>query len=466
MAEQYPPTLQVKLLDSCSQGYLVVNRDWHLSYANKALWHLLDVPPPADLENAQLWDLVPEMASQFFTRFQEAFKQQNIVEYTGYYPPNNRWFDISLQPLGSDLMVMIRDVSQRQQMLENLSQGDLFWNKLFESLVEVTIVTDERGVVLNVNPAILKVFGYEPQELIGKNVAMLMTSGDQQHHDHYMQAYLKTGHSGIIGIGRVVQGKRKDNAELYLDLAINEVLFKDRRYYVGILRDVTQRVIQEARIQALNQELEQRVQERTRQLQEVNAELERMAMYDTVTGLANRGRFQMLLQNVAQFAEDYHLAYSVLIIDLNRFKIINDTLGHHVGDLLLRAVSKRIVGCVREVDIVARIGGDEFAILLEKTTRRGAEAVAGKIVSSFQEPFELDNRYVDCGCSVGVGVYPIHDHDAAELCKKADAAMYHAKEKNLGYAVYDATMARNTSRFDFSSTPAAIIKLDRKKKSE
>ncbi len=429
-----------EILENSPVGYLVLTQDWRVAYANPAVCALLDVQGQCFAVNQVLWDVVPELASYFFPWLQQARLRGVPVERGGYYPPRNCWFELTFRPMQEHLVVTIADMTQRQQQLQDLHQGNLYWNQLFESMVDVVIVVDEVGTVLQVNPALKRVFGYQSEELLGENISLLMTGRDKTDHGRYMQQYLKTARSKIMGVGREVKGRHKDGRELHIDLGINEILLKDKRHFVGVLRDISQRRQYEQKIVDLNSELERRVEERTRQLQAVNAELERLALFDTLTGLANRGRFSSMLHYVLTHSQAGDLAFSVIFIDLNGFKAVNDNFGHHVGDLLLKEVGRRTVKHTRESDIVARIGGDEFAILLEKTTRRGAEAVAQKLADAFSEPFELDTRYVACGCGIGIAVYPIHGTSVEELCRHADIAMYNAKQAGATFVTYEPGM--------------------------
>ena len=202
------------------------------------------------------------------------------------------------------------------------------------------------------------------------------------------------------------------------------------------------RVSDEARDQALlelrelNHTLEIRVEERTHALEIVNSELKRLALYDALTDLPNRTLLQDRLEQLLKTAEWNHLHFVVLIMDLDRFKEINDTLGHHVGDQMLRQIGQRLVDALHHADTVARLGGDEFAILLPDIDHEQAVIVASKILKVLDEPVALEGLSCSVAGSIGIAAYPEHGHDGATLIKHADVAMYKAKQTKTGYCIY------------------------------
>ncbi|TAN30013.1 MAG: sensor domain-containing diguanylate cyclase [Castellaniella sp.] len=167
--------------------------------------------------------------------------------------------------------------------------------------------------------------------------------------------------------------------------------------------------------------------------QRMQARLQHMAQYDQLTGLPNRGLLYDRLKTALSMARREHERLSVLYLDLDRFKPVNDTLGHSVGDLLLQEVASRLKRCVRESDTVARIGGDEFVVLLQRVLEPGqAAVVAAKIHDAMSRPFTLDGHTLSIVPSIGIAHYPEHGETAQQMLKHADQAMYQAKhEKKL-----------------------------------
>lgn len=155
-----------------------------------------------------------------------------------------------------------------------------------------------------------------------------------------------------------------------------------------------------------------------------------LAQYDHLTGLVNRALFRDRLVQAMARSKRLQQPLGLMLLDLDRFKSVNDTLGHDIGDELLKAVSDRLKSCVREVDTVARMGGDEFTIILEGVSSDQCIAVVAKrIAESISTPFELKGHSISIGISIGITVYPQDDHGIDDLLKHADTAMYRAKQQ-------------------------------------
>lgn len=158
--------------------------------------------------------------------------------------------------------------------------------------------------------------------------------------------------------------------------------------------------------------------------------LTHLAQYDQLTGLVNRTLFRDRLIHAMARSKRLQQPIGLMLLDLDRFKSVNDTLGHDAGDQLLKAVADRLRECVREVDTVARMGGDEFTIILEALSHEDdITAVAQRITKSLTESFPLGNQQVSIGVSIGITVYPLDDHEIDDLLRHADAAMYRAKQR-------------------------------------
>ena len=172
--------------------------------------------------------------------------------------------------------------------------------------------------------------------------------------------------------------------------------------------------------------------------------LQHQAMFDNLTNLPNRALFADRLQQAILVGRREKEPFALIAMDLDRFKEINDTLGHHIGDEVLVQVANRTRACLRESDTVARMGGDEFTLLLPTVTQvEGAEAVAKKILSAFKEPLKINGKSLDIGASLGIVMFPQHGEEADKLMREADAAMYNAKRTHGGFKVYSADLDQN-----------------------
>lgn len=173
-----------------------------------------------------------------------------------------------------------------------------------------------------------------------------------------------------------------------------------------------------------------------------NQELRQLVLYDHLTGLPNRSLLADRMGQAILKAKRNHQNFAVMFLDLDGFKKINDTLGHHVGDLLLIEVSRRLESTIRAQDTVARLGGDEFIVLIDLCTRREAAIIAGKLVEAIERPYELESQNVNVTASIGIAYYPDDGLDAHTLLVNADLAMYSAKhEGNNAYVFYEANLA-------------------------
>lgn len=187
-------------------------------------------------------------------------------------------------------------------------------------------------------------------------------------------------------------------------------------------------------------ELAKGFNEMTTKLEKLYEHLERMAFTDPLTQLPNRTLFHDRLQQTIAAARRDNKPFSLFIMDLDRFKDINDTLGHPVGDALLQQVAQRLRTKLRESDTVARMGGDEFAILLPTVSAKHADMAARMLLQALRTPFTIDDHSLDIGTSIGIALYPDHGIDANVLVQRADVAMYAAKSAGCGHAFYDSRM--------------------------
>lgn len=197
----------------------------------------------------------------------------------------------------------------------------------------------------------------------------------------------------------------------------------------------------EDRILELNSELEGRVELRTNQLAALNKQLEYQALHDSLTQLPNRSLYYDRLDQAIRIAKRNKTSFTLMTLDLNRFKQINDLMGHHVGDSVLQEAAARMRAVLRQSDTVARIGGDEFTVLLPTATEPDeAVIVAKKILQALTEPMSIEGQSIEIGASIGIALFPAHGEDAASLVRRADSAMYVAKRTHAGFMVYDSTI--------------------------
>ena len=327
--------------------------------------------------------------------------------------------DTKLPVARNDELGEVSEVFNRMQ--EQLVATEVRIRAVMDNVLDAIITIDEKGTIESANQAVRHVFGYGPEELRGQNIKILMPEPYRAQHDRYLTHYLETGEPRILGVGREVMGQRKGGGVFPMDLAVSEMWVHGTRYFIGIIRDITER-------------------------KEQMAAIEYQALHDALTDLPNRSLLSDRLHQAILNAIREKTPLALIIMDLDHFKEINDTLGHHNGDLILKQVAARVRGVLRESDTVARLGGDEFAVLLPTADLLDATRIAKKILSGLDQPFDLEGQSFHVGGSLGIALLPDHGRDGTALMKRADVAMYEAKRGKSGFAVYDPSKDQHSLR--------------------
>ena len=292
-------------------------------------------------------------------------------------------------------------------------------NSLVENASDGIINIDARQNIILFNPAAEKIFQYSSEEVLGKPLAILLPDDAQKHHHHYVNEFNqdKSNHAKLMDSRAEVKGRRKDGSLFMAEASICKSYIDNEVFFTAFVRDITKRI-------------------------EAEEQVRKLAMTDSLTGLANRHHFETRLTEAMTYLQRYpgH-KISLLLFDLDRFKPVNDTFGHAVGDRLLQQVSRIMLENIRETDVVGRLGGDEFAILLQGVDDvKQAEAVAEKLIQFISNPHAIDEHHIEIGVSIGVTFYPACAGDSEELFKQADKMLYAAKSAGRNtYRVYSCT---------------------------
>jgi diguanylate cyclase (GGDEF)-like protein/PAS domain S-box-containing protein len=266
------------------------------------------------------------------------------------------------------------------------------------------IVTDNEGTIEYVNPKFTKVTGYTLEEVLGKTPRVL--KGGFLTEDFYQDLW-RTILAGEEWHG--VFHNRTKNGDMIWELASISPIRDDQglvTHFVSVKEDFTE-------------------------IKRLQDQMDSLAYHDQLTGLPNRTLFYDRLTHARALARRQEHGFALFYMDLDGFKAVNDTYGHERGDQLLKAVGQRITECVRASDTVARIGGDEFTVLLPDLQERDAAAVvARQIIDALAQPFQFDEVSCSIGVSIGISFYPEHGEDSELLISRADSAMY--RVKNIG----------------------------------
>jgi diguanylate cyclase (GGDEF)-like protein/PAS domain S-box-containing protein len=299
---------------------------------------------------------------------------------------------------GGIIWLLIRLAAEHSQVASNEAR----LRAVFDSASDAITVTDGNNHIIAVNPAFTAITGYRAEEVIGRDPALL--SSGQHSADFYNAMWQQLVHQDHWE--GETSNRRKDGQVYIAWLKISVIRDSkgDPKNYVALFSDVTDRKRKEEIVW-------------------------RQANFDTLTGLPNRLLFEDRLKLAIAQSGRKQTSVALLFIDLDRFKPVNDELGHAAGDALLQQVAQRLKGSLREEDTVARVGGDEFVAVLPDL--RGEDAhtrAADMIVKALREPFHIGDHVVEISCSIGVALLPRDASNAETLVAKADAAMYRAKE--------------------------------------
>ncbi|HUW25039.1 MAG TPA: EAL domain-containing protein [Gallionella sp.] len=290
-------------------------------------------------------------------------------------------------------------------LLETRRQDEARLRATLDTAMDAVVQMDAKGIITGWNHQAEKVFGWTAEQIIGQNLSeTIIPPQYREAHIKGLQHYLAFGEGTILNSRVELLGLHRNGHEFPIELSIAPILAAGKREFSAFARDITQQKESEELIWS-------------------------QANYDTLTGLPNRHMFHDRLSQEIKKAHRASLKMALLFIDLDKFKEVNDTLGHKMGDLLLQEAARRISCCVREADTVARLGGDEFIIILSELDDAGnIERVAESIRLSLAEPFRLKNEVAYISASIGITLYPDDATEMEDLLKNADQAMYAAKD--------------------------------------
>ena len=400
------------IIDNSPVGIWFTGLDGHYYFVNKTFCDLVGTAEKEFLntDSAHLSEVLgKEIAQKCLTSDKAALKQDSPhISYEEILGHNGKTYLLEItkvklkSPQGEvlGLIGISQDITEKQQQQDELKLADM----VYKNSSEAMMITDSHNKIIAINPSLSDITGYAENELIGQDPKILQSG--KQSSTFYQKMWEEIT---VTGSWHGEIWNRKKNGDSFPEwLSINTIYGAHGEVYrrIALFSDISEK----------------------KQADEL---ILRQANYDSLTNLPNRRMFNDRLNQEIKKSHRVKLPLALIFLDLDNFKIINDTQGHDNGDLLLIEAGKRITNCVRETDTVARIGGDEFTVILsELNDLHHVETVCQKILKALSEPFWVDDVQVYISASLGITLYPSDASTVLELLKNADQAMYLAK--NLG----------------------------------
>jgi diguanylate cyclase (GGDEF)-like protein/PAS domain S-box-containing protein len=397
------------LLESIPDAFFIVDTDYRFTHVNERA-EILFNRSAAELLGKRLDEILDPLASELLPEMQRAAAEREAIERLQYFGASSRWVEIRMQPARDEVLVYLRDVSETKRAESQSQDQERRLRLLLSQIPAVLFTVDLDMQITSVAGAGLSDHGLSEEALIGAPFEALLAGQEQK------QACITAVQRVLAGEPVSYETRLRDR---WLQNDVEPLRDADGSVMgaIGVMLDVT----------------------------EVRSSAERfaqLARQDAMTGLPNRLALEERLPGLLEHALQNRESVAVLFVDLDRFKNINDTLGHRVGDDLLRAVSQRMLARIDNRATIYRPGGDEFVIVVDGIKhKRTVAAISMDVLQAFAEPFDVEGRELFVTASLGASIYPQNAQTADELIAFADSAMYRAKEAGRNTAkFYDGTM--------------------------
>jgi diguanylate cyclase (GGDEF)-like protein/PAS domain S-box-containing protein len=327
--------------------------------------------------------------------------------------------EVRVLPLpNEETIAIVRDITERRRAEEALRESEARKCAILGSALDAIMDLDNDGRVTEMNPAAERMFGCTAEHLSGQFLAdLVFPATEREAHRQELAFYFATGQGPLLNSRVETVGMRADGTTFPVELAITHIDLRGRMGFTAFLRDLTE-------------------------AKRVERELTRLAFHDTLTGLPNRALFSDRLHQAVVRSERHNEPLAVMFLDLDNFKVVNDSIGHEAGDRMLIAVAERLRACLRTEDTVARFGGDELAILIEGPADHDEiVSIAERIAAALRPPISLAGHELFVTASIGIALATPGEEDAEGLLRKADLAMYRSKASGKNqHTVFDQSM--------------------------
>jgi diguanylate cyclase (GGDEF)-like protein/PAS domain S-box-containing protein len=413
-------------VEHSSENVTIVDLDGTLRYANPAFERMLGYDTEEVVGKMNVLEYVhsddlPHVLEETEKAVSAGGVATNKVEYRFRHKDGSwQWVESAGTYLLDDphvkgVVVQTRDITERKRTEEALREAEERFRRSFDDAAIGMALVAPDGQFLRTNRSLCEILGYVEEELLEKTFQDITYPDD-------LDADLDQVRRMLVGKIRTYQMEKryfhKDGQVVWVLLSVSMVHDEEGEplYFVSQIQDISERKVLEER-------------------------LEHRAFHDSLTDLPNRQLFMDRLGQALRRTMRRHKRVAVLFMDIDKFKGVNDSLGHEVGDLLLTVVAQRLGHCLRPEDTLARFGGDEFVVLIEAVDDpEQAVEVAKRITEEFRKPFNIEGRDLYVAASIGISLGNARTHDSDGLLRDADTAMYRAKDETEGYTLFDPSM--------------------------
>jgi diguanylate cyclase (GGDEF)-like protein/PAS domain S-box-containing protein len=394
-------------------GLVAICQDEKIAYLNEAGAEMLGLAGPEDVSGKRITDFFHEDYKEIADLGLEVFAEDETLMFLKLIRQDGQEVEVEIRVSLLDFegeksfMLEAHNITNLLRASRALRSREQRLEGILNTVADGIVTIDDRGLIETFNPAAEHIFGFSEKEAIGRDIRALIPDPSEEE----APGLFEMEWARMLASESEAVGKRKGGDTFPVELAIRELRQGSHLSFTGIVRDITARKKAEEKVLSL-------------------------AHFDQLTGLPNRYLLGDRLDEAIKRAKRHKLEVGLMFIDLDGFKRVNDTFGHAAGDGVLKQIADRIKTCVRNTDSVARVGGDEFVVLLEDIHKVEESAdLAQKILAGLSLPFEIDDQTCAVGASIGISIYPEHADSSAGLLDCADKAMYKVKHGEANHFV-------------------------------